>query len=154
MSGGQQPRPVQNYDLRPDTSDNSNLTDLGAAATATTSPQQSQATSTNYSVSSTSGVKNPSKKAKIFAIVFAVLFVLVAGFAAYQYTQIQDLKKKNEALNTQVKQLEGQLFDVKYKSKDNVTQIDIITKQSTALRATALQLKAACGNACKDIQVK
>jgi hypothetical protein len=97
---------------------------------------------------------NNSKKMKMMAIIAGVVFLAITGFAIYEYIQGQSLRKDNDQLTMKVKELEGTVYDINYKSKDNVLNIDVLTKKHTQLITIAKQLKTACGTACKDVVIQ
>jgi cell division protein FtsL len=150
MSGG--PLPPRAPDAQSDVNsyENDNLTDLGPA---NNQPAPSFESHPNNLPISGNGGSGSGKKFKVLTVLFAVLFLATGAFAAYQYTQIQQLNKDAETANAEITKLKAENYSLTYDGKDNSNKVILLTKQNESLSTVAKQLKNACGTKCNDISI-
>jgi len=91
---------------------------------------------TDTTFEATPAVRGKSKKALIPYIVFGVVIVGLAGFAAYLYVQ-------NSSLSAQVGSVSGQSANVTAQVSSLTAQVNSLTASSAALVASTTQLTAA-----------
>lgn len=94
------------------------------------------------------------KKAKVFAIIFGVLFLAALAFAFYQYTQVQDTKKQLDTANAEIQKLKAENYSLSYDSKDSTKKYELLSTKTSALESYAKQLKDACGKSCTSITLQ
>ena len=93
-----------------------------------------------------------SKKGLIITlVVFIVLFLGSAAFAAWEYMQIQDLNQQITELKDQQNKLEQQVYSLNYDNKDLTQKLDMAQGDIDSLEETKQLLYDTCGSACADI---
>lgn len=111
-------------------------------------------TNTNDGAYTLDVAKKTGKKRTVFLVLFILLFVIAAAFAAWQYVQVRDLKQQVTDLQQQSVQLNAQIYSLNYDNKDLKKQLELQEKELQLVTDHAKQLKDKCGSACNSITLQ
>jgi cell division protein FtsB len=123
----------------------------------TTTPQdmtQHQAyPESQYNLSPSINKPKKSKLKVFFVVLMLILLIISLVFSAYQYMQISEYKEDIKDLNNDISRMVQQINSLEYDNTDLNNKLKAQQTKYQQLAETSVQLKAACGNACKDINI-